>query len=290
MSFVDPIGDMITRIRNAQLRALNNVKIPSSKFRAKILDILKQEGYISDYKFLSNSNNKGSLSIDLKYNNGLPVIKEIKRLHREEEDNEEQISQYGEELTAFINTYKLDYEKLQMGYTNARTTATPTRMDEIKKFIFNESRNNKFKEDWRDKNTLDELVAQNRAVKNNVLKFRRQLNETVSKEGGMDSFQMYMPPGSLNDNGTVYKAEKAKVNESVRKARKKKEKKPKTKKTRFKSVKRFAKKIWTRADAFNSSDTIFIFVKNKYPDEIIVGENDFQHIECLRVKKIKLAE
>ena len=47
MTFIDPIGDMITRIRNAQMRALNNVSIPSSKFRAKILDILKQEGYIS---------------------------------------------------------------------------------------------------------------------------------------------------------------------------------------------------------------------------------------------------
>jgi len=78
MTFVDPISDMITRIRNAQMRLLNNVKIPSSKFRTKILDILKQEGYISDYKLLSDSKNKGSLSVNLKYNNGLPVIKEIK--------------------------------------------------------------------------------------------------------------------------------------------------------------------------------------------------------------------
>ena len=53
MTFIDPVGDMITRIRNAQMRLLNNVVIPNSKFRAKILDILKQEGYISDYKFLS---------------------------------------------------------------------------------------------------------------------------------------------------------------------------------------------------------------------------------------------
>ena len=58
MSFVDPVGDMITRIRNAQLRALNNVTIPSSKFRARILDILKQEGYISNYKILTDNNNK----------------------------------------------------------------------------------------------------------------------------------------------------------------------------------------------------------------------------------------
>ena len=82
MAFVDPIGDMISRIRNAQMRSLNNVKIPSSKFRAKILDVLKQEGYISDYKLLSDSNNKNSLSVDLKYNNGIPVIKEIKRISK----------------------------------------------------------------------------------------------------------------------------------------------------------------------------------------------------------------
>ena len=81
MSFVDPIGDMITRIRNAQLRALNNVTIPSSKFRARILDVLKQEGYIANYK-ISSSNKKESLLVDLKYSNGLPVIKEIKRVSK----------------------------------------------------------------------------------------------------------------------------------------------------------------------------------------------------------------
>ena len=82
MTFVDPIGDMITRIRNAQMRLLNNVRIPGSKFREKILDVLKQEGYIADYKLLSDSSNKGSLSVDLKYSNGLPVIKEIKRVSK----------------------------------------------------------------------------------------------------------------------------------------------------------------------------------------------------------------
>ena len=81
MSFVDPIGDMITRIRNAQLRALNNVAIPSSKFRARILDVLKQEGYIANYK-ISSDNKKESLLVDLKYSNGLPVIKEIKRISK----------------------------------------------------------------------------------------------------------------------------------------------------------------------------------------------------------------
>ena len=82
MTLADPIGDMITRIRNAQLRTLYNVKVPSSKYRAKVLEVLKQEGYISNYKFLPDSKNKSSLVVDLKYYNGLPVIKEIKRVSR----------------------------------------------------------------------------------------------------------------------------------------------------------------------------------------------------------------
>ena len=83
MSFVDPIGDMITRIRNAQMRSLSNVKIPNSKFRAKILEVLKQEGYIADYKNLSDEKNKNNvLSVALKYHQGLPVIQEIKRVSK----------------------------------------------------------------------------------------------------------------------------------------------------------------------------------------------------------------
>jgi len=82
MSFIDPISDMITRIRNAQMRLLNNVKIPNSKFRAKILDVLKREGYISNYKVLKDKNKKEIIFVDLKYNDGLPVIKEIKRVSK----------------------------------------------------------------------------------------------------------------------------------------------------------------------------------------------------------------
>jgi len=82
MNFTDPIGDMLTRIRNAQMRALHTVIIPSSKFRSKILDVLKQEGYIIDYKLVSSSKNKSILSVDLKYSNGMPVIKEIKRVSK----------------------------------------------------------------------------------------------------------------------------------------------------------------------------------------------------------------
>ena len=82
MSFTDPIADMITRIRNAQLRTLNTVNIPNSKFRARILDVLKEEGYISDYKLTPDKKNKGFLVVNLKYNNGSPVIREIRRVSK----------------------------------------------------------------------------------------------------------------------------------------------------------------------------------------------------------------
>ena len=82
MTLADPIGDMITRIRNAQMRMLNNVKIPGSKFRERILDVLKNEGYIAGYKILSDETNKGKLHVDLKYNNGIPVIREINRVSK----------------------------------------------------------------------------------------------------------------------------------------------------------------------------------------------------------------
>ena len=82
MSLADPIGDMITRIRNAQMRFLESVNIPSSKFRAKILDILKQEGYIADYKLSKDTSNKVNLHVDLKYNDGMPVIREIDRISK----------------------------------------------------------------------------------------------------------------------------------------------------------------------------------------------------------------
>jgi len=82
MSITDPIGDMITRIRNAQLRSLNNVTIPCSKFRERILSVLKKEGFISDYKILSDKSKKNNLHVDLKYNNGTPVIREIDRISK----------------------------------------------------------------------------------------------------------------------------------------------------------------------------------------------------------------
>ena len=82
MSFTDPIADMITRIRNAQLRTLNTVSIPNSKLRSRILDVLKEEGYISNYKVSSDKGNSKFLLVDLKYNNGVPVIREISRVSK----------------------------------------------------------------------------------------------------------------------------------------------------------------------------------------------------------------
>jgi len=82
MTMIDPISDMITRIRNAQIRQLPSVKIPCSKFRTKILDVLKKEGYIADYKVTSNENKIEIISVNLKYSDGMPVIKEIKRISK----------------------------------------------------------------------------------------------------------------------------------------------------------------------------------------------------------------
>ena len=82
MTFTDPIGDMFSRIRNGQQRSLNSVEIPSSNFRKNILEILKNEGYIKDYFIEKKENNKTSLKVSLKYYEGDPVIKEIKRISK----------------------------------------------------------------------------------------------------------------------------------------------------------------------------------------------------------------
>ena len=78
MSLSDPIGDMLARIKNAQLRNHNKVLIPSSNFKAKIAEVLKLEGYIIDYKI--NDEKKPSIEINLKYNSGNPVINSIERV------------------------------------------------------------------------------------------------------------------------------------------------------------------------------------------------------------------
>ena len=82
MTFTDPIGDMFSRIRNGQLRSLSSIIIPSSNFRKNILEILKNEGYIKDYFIEKKDKNKTTLKISLKYYEGAPVIKEIKRISK----------------------------------------------------------------------------------------------------------------------------------------------------------------------------------------------------------------
>jgi small subunit ribosomal protein S8 len=76
----DPLGDMLTRIRNAQLRGKSTVKTPASKLRGWVLDVLQNEGYIRGYEAKTNAEGHPELEISLKYFDGVPVIKELKRV------------------------------------------------------------------------------------------------------------------------------------------------------------------------------------------------------------------
>ena len=80
MSLNDPIGDMLARIKNSQLRNHKIVKLPSSKFKIKLAEVLKNEGYIIDYKV--NDGKKPIMQINLKYNSGNPVISSIERISK----------------------------------------------------------------------------------------------------------------------------------------------------------------------------------------------------------------
>jgi small subunit ribosomal protein S8 len=82
MTLMDPIGDMFTRIRNGQMRLRTSVDVPSSNFRLKILEVLKNEGYITNFFIEKLNNNKKNLKVELKYYEGNPVIKEIKRVSK----------------------------------------------------------------------------------------------------------------------------------------------------------------------------------------------------------------
>ena len=82
MSLSDPIGDMIARIKNAQERNHKKVDLPSSNFKVKIADILKNEGFIKDYKINNEDNNKTKLSLELKYHSGNPVISTFERISK----------------------------------------------------------------------------------------------------------------------------------------------------------------------------------------------------------------
>ena len=80
MSLSDPLGDMLARIKNGQLRKKESVVMPASRFRGNVLDVLHREGYIRGFKKVESENNKNEFEIELKYVDGEPVIKNISRV------------------------------------------------------------------------------------------------------------------------------------------------------------------------------------------------------------------
>ena len=82
MSTHDPISDLITRIRNAQMRTKSKVSTPGSKMRANVLEVLKSEGYIRDFASIEHANGRSELEIELKYFDGEPVIREMSRVSK----------------------------------------------------------------------------------------------------------------------------------------------------------------------------------------------------------------
>ncbi len=82
MAISDPLGDMLTRIRNAQLRRKGKVSTPNSKLRAHVLDVLAKEGYIRGYSTIEFEDGKSELEIELKYFDGEPVIRTIERVSK----------------------------------------------------------------------------------------------------------------------------------------------------------------------------------------------------------------
>jgi small subunit ribosomal protein S8 len=82
MAMNDPIGDMIARIRNAQLRNKSKVSIPGSKQRERVLEVLKAEGYIRGYASVAHASGRNELEVELKYFDGEPVIREISRVSK----------------------------------------------------------------------------------------------------------------------------------------------------------------------------------------------------------------
>lgn len=82
MSVSDPVGDMLTRIRNALMRKKTNVLTPASVLRGRVLDVLQSEGYIRGYTETRNDNGTGEFNIELKYSENDPVIQQIERVSR----------------------------------------------------------------------------------------------------------------------------------------------------------------------------------------------------------------
>lgn len=82
MAINDPIGDLITRIRNAQMRRHSNMSVPASKLRGWVLDVLQTEGYIRGYSRVEKEGEKPVFDVELKYYEGAPVIQKIRRISK----------------------------------------------------------------------------------------------------------------------------------------------------------------------------------------------------------------
>src|SRR5499425_2933558 len=82
MPMTDPLGDMIARIHNAQMRNKSKVSTPASKLRVSVLDVLKSEGFIRGYSSIEHKDGRAELEIELKYFDGAPVIREISRVSK----------------------------------------------------------------------------------------------------------------------------------------------------------------------------------------------------------------
>lgn len=80
MAITDPVGDLLTRIRNGQLRGLSKIKSPNSRLRVRVLDVLQAEGFIRGYAEIEPKGGAPELEIELKYHEGRPVIRELKRV------------------------------------------------------------------------------------------------------------------------------------------------------------------------------------------------------------------
>ncbi len=78
----DPLGDMLTRIRNASMRGKSTTSSPASKIRTWVLDVLADEGYIRGYEATTDTNGHPAVEISLKYYEGAPVIRELKRVSK----------------------------------------------------------------------------------------------------------------------------------------------------------------------------------------------------------------
>ena len=82
MSVNDPIGDMLARIRNAQERGKSKVSVPHSKLRENVLNVLQGEGFIRGFAVVQQGNNKAEIEVELKYFDGAPVIRELRRVSK----------------------------------------------------------------------------------------------------------------------------------------------------------------------------------------------------------------